>query len=75
MPVAYVEAKPNGFIFDAEGSRLEKNLMKPLVKNLSDQHGSYLVKKLSDRHNSRCSLAVCLSSTNDLGMKSGGRLL
>ena len=38
--VAYVEAKPNGFIFDVGGSRLEKNLMKLLVKNLSDQLGS-----------------------------------
>ena len=51
-------------IYRQKSTALPYNLtwgLRPLVKNLSDRHGSYLVKKLSDRLNSRCSLVAYLS--------------
>ena len=38
VSVAYVEAKPGGFVFDVAGSRL--------MKKLSDSHGAYCAGSL-----------------------------
>lgn len=61
MSIAYVEAKPGGFVFDVAGSRLVKNLSDPLnslrllaVCLFAAVRKSRLMKKLSDSHGAYC---------------------